>query len=227
MSRLTVDEIQSRIASVVDQDEDTSNILTADYSLRLKYINMAQKEAAEIQDWQYLFTEYNTQTSTTTGNASIALPNNFRKLAGYPFITHTGTTTDQFSNVLPQDDHQYFDTDYRTWLLGSPQSGYVLRVFGVSMQSGASIKIPYFRSPMSLASPTDITDIPNADYLVQRTVAWIWESREDARFPQAKADAERILSNMIEYQNVFSSGDDYDRVKTVEQTKNNFRIGRD
>lgn|SRR3990167_3051629 len=225
--RISVDEIQSRVAAITDLDENTSSISSADYSLRLKYINMAVKEWSEINRWRALFSEYNVLISTSTGNASVVLPDNFRSIAGYPLITYDGVTTDKFAEVRAEEDNQYADTDKRFWLLGNPNSGYILRVFGTTLVSGASVKVPYYKAPASLVSPANLVDVPNADYVVQRTTAAIWESREDPRFPQAKVEAERILQNMIEYENVFSRASDADRAKTVEQTKYNFRIGRD
>lgn len=224
--RMNLDEVQSRIAAVADQDESTANISTADYSLRTKYINMAQKEWAETYDWKVLFTEYNSLVSTSSANASIALPSNFRKLANYPQVA-SGGETNKYKETLPQDDSQYSESDKRAWILGSPNSGYVLRIFGTTLTSGASVKVPYFRSAVSLVTTTDVSDIPNADYLVQRSLAFIWESREDARFPQAKAEAEKILSNMLEFEQVPNSASDWDRVKSVEETRYGFRIGRD
>jgi len=215
-----------RVASVTDQDENTANISSTDYSLRLKYINMGVREWAESYDWQTLYTEYNMRISTSSGNASVLLPTDFRKLAGYPAITWDGSTTDLFPEVLPQEDGQYKDTDKRIWILGNPGDNYTLRVFGVTLVSGASVKVPYYSSPISLVSPANISEIPNQDYLVQRTIAYVWEAREDPRFPQGKAEAERILANMIEHENTFSRAASYDRVKTVEETKfSDFRWG--
>jgi hypothetical protein len=224
MSRLTIDEVQSRVASRIDQDETTGNISSSDYSLRLKYINMAQTEWAEAYQWQTLYDEYNVLVSTSTGNASIALPNDFRRLASFPWITYDGTNTEKFSEVLPQNDAQYSSTDKRVWILGNPNNTYTLRVFGTTLASGASVKVPYYKSPMSLASPADVSAIPDAQFLVQRTIAHLWEAREDPRFEQAKAEAQQILQNMLEYENVFGQSLD-DRVKTIEESRYNFRIG--
>src|SRR3990167_1706987 len=132
--RSTVDSVQSRVAGLVDQDENTSNIDSTDYSLRLSYINRAVSEWAEIQNWQTLFKEYNMLVSTSTGNASVVLPTDFRKLAGYPLITLDGTTTKQFPEVLPQEDN-LDKTDERVWILGNPNSSYVLRIFGSTLAS--------------------------------------------------------------------------------------------
>lgn len=225
MARKTVDGLQSEIAALVDQDENTGNISSTDYSLRLKYLNMALLEWAEVYDWQVLYTEFNTLTSTSTGNASISLPSNFRKSASYPYITFDGAKTEKYPETRPQESGKYLGTDRRVEYVGNPQDGYTMVVYG-GLVSGASIKVPYYRSIQSLASPANVAEIPNPDYLVKRAVAYLWEAREDARFVQAKQDAELILRNMIEYENVFSEASTNNRVSTVEESKFNFRIGR-
>lgn len=223
--RLSVDEIQSRVAAVVDQDEATADISTADYSLRLKYINMAQDEWAHTYDWDTLYTEFNTLTSTSTGNLSIALPLDFRKLASFPQITWDGANTASFSQTDPIDNLQYGSTDKRVSVIGNSFDGYTMRVLGVSvLASGASINVPYYKSIGSLASPVNLITVPNPDFVTQRVVGRIWETREDPRFPQAKSDADRILQNLLEYENVKGVGFN-DRVKTVEETRYSARIG--
>ena len=218
MGRITLDELQSRIAAYSDQDEVTANISSTDYSLRQKYINMALLEWQEAYDWQALYGEYNVLVSTSTGNASVALPTDFRKLASYPIISNAGST-DAFPETRPQEARQYSDTDKRIEILGNSQDNYTLRIYGVTLSSGASVKIPYYASAQSLASPTNITEVPNPDYLVKRSLAYLLEAREDARFTQMKQEAERILGAMIDYENVFSEASASDRVKTVDETK--------
>src|SRR3990167_8298385 len=100
---VTLDDVQSRVAAVADQDENTANISSADYSLRRMYINMSQREWAETYDWRSLYREYNMVVSTSTGNASIALPANFRKSAGFPQITYDGTTTLNFHEIRAEE----------------------------------------------------------------------------------------------------------------------------
>jgi hypothetical protein len=188
---------------------------------------MALLEWAEANDWQVLYAEFNTLTSTSTGNASVALPSDFRKLASFPAITYDGVTTELFPEVRPQEQGKYTSNDRRVEMWGNPQDGYTMRVQGPTLASGASIKVPYYTSIQSLASPANIAEIPNPDYLVKRAVAYLWEAREDARFVQAKQDAEIILRNMIEYENLFSEASTFNTVKTVEENRYGFRIGRD
>lgn len=163
--------------------------------------------------------------STSTGNASVVLPDDFRKLASYPKMS-LDLNPQLLPEVLPQEDGQYGDSDKRVQVLGSPSGGYILRILGASLASGATLIVPYYKSPASLVSPANIADIPNAEYLVQRTIAYVWEAKGDDRFQLAKTEAEKILKNMLEFENNYGNAAAYDRVRTVEETRFNFKIGR-
>src|SRR3990167_1837474 len=110
---VTLDDLEGKVAAIADQDEATANISSADYSLRRAYLNMAQREWAETYDWRSLYREYNMVISTSTGNASVALPANFRKSAGLSRITFDGATTQDFFEIQPQERSQYTDTSSR------------------------------------------------------------------------------------------------------------------
>ena len=230
---VTTDTVQGRIAAVVDQNEDPADLTTGDYSLRLAYINRRERMWSEVADWQCLYKEYYTLTSTSSGNTSIALPSDFRKLASFPQITYNGVSTTGFSEVRGQEESQYNkESSHYVKILGNPNSGYYMKVnpgvSGGQLASGASIYVPYYAYPVSLASPTDSVTCPNPDYLIQGVVADIWEAREDARFQQAKAEADIILKNMLEKEFTPGEASANDRVKTVEETRyGGFRLGRD
>lgn len=104
---VTVDTIMSRVAGVVDQDQDTSNISSTDYSLRLNYLNRRERMWAETGKFDVLIKEYNTQTSTVSGNTSISLPADFRNLSIYPQITYDGTQTKEFTEIRPQEEGRF------------------------------------------------------------------------------------------------------------------------
>lgn len=222
---MTLDDIQSSIAGIVDQNPDTADISTDDYALRTNYINRALREWGEIGQWQTLYRQFNGNVSTESGNASIALPTDFRKLASYPHIVNPDTANEEFPEVLPQDDQLDYN-DHRVWIMGSPNGGYIMRVHGTTLSSGASFMVPYYACTASLASPANKADIPNPDYLVQRAVAYLWEGREDSRFPQAKAEADRILANMMERENTPNLASSWGEVHTTGD-RTGFRIGVD
>lgn len=223
---VSLDNIQAKLAAILDQNEDTADISAADYSLRREFINMAQREWAEIYDWRSLYREVGLRVSTSTGNASISLPADFRKLAGYPKIAFDGVTTEFFPEIRPQEKYIYADTDKFVTVTGDQNSGFVMFINVSTLASGASILLPYYRSPASLVSPANIAMCPNPEYLVQRSLAYIWESKADNRFPQAKLEADKILRQMLEYEQVYGEGYD-NKVYTVERTDfNSFRWGK-
>jgi len=226
----TVDQIQSRVAGFVDQDQDTANIEATDYALRLNYINRRERTWSEIGKWQSLVKEYNTLTSTISGNCSISLPSDFRSLAILPQISFDGTQTLEFQDIRPQDESKFDPrTSAYVKLMGNPANGYVMRVnppvTSGQLASGASIKIVYYSTPASLLSPSDITACPNPEYLVQGVIADVWESKEDPRYQNAKSEANTLLQNMIEFESTPSERSYSAEVHTVEQ-RNNFRWGR-
>lgn len=220
----TVDLVQSEVAAVIDGDPNTTNISSSDYSLRLTYMNMALREWQNSYDWQVLYKEFNSLVSTSNENASIALPSDFRKLASFPVIANASTSAELYPETRPQEAGRYDSTQKRVEILGNYKNNYVMRVYGVTLNSGASVKIPYYASAGSLATSTDILPIPNPDYITKRTIAYWYESLEDARFLNAKLDAERILGNLIDYENVFSEASDSDHVKSIDE-RHNFRMG--
>ena len=223
---VSLDDVQSRIASISDQDQNTANISSTDYSLRRTYINMAEKEWSENYDWRSLYREYNVRVSTSTGNASIALPEAFRKLGGFPKITYDGSTTEDFPEIRPEEKQQYDSTAKYVYVLGDDNSGKTMFINAGTLASGASVFIPYYRSVASLVSPANIVMCPNPDYLTQRGLAYLWEGQGDARFPQAKFEADKILKRMMEFEQTYGEGY-IDQVFTAERKHfNSFRWGK-
>lgn len=223
----TLNDIVSQVIHKVSQTttvDDTSE----EYGLITSFTNQSQQEAWDAYDWPFKYAEYNTRTSTSTGNCSIALPANFGKLAGYPNICDDGTVTSQFLEIEPYDREQY-DTSKRYAYVLNDSGVNTLIVHPVTtngqLASGASIYIPYYKSLSSLVSPANSTQFPHTDYLVKRTIAHIWEAREDGRYPTMKADADNMLGRIIE--EVTSRGVGYMNAIPTANDKYNFRIGKD
>ncbi len=224
---INVSELETRIAAIVNQSAEAPTEGSDDWNLWLKFLNIAQQEWAEAYPWKSLFKEYNALTSTSSGSATIALPSDFRKLAGYPKITADGTNTYEYPVIRPQTKEEYKATDHYAYVLGDPKAGYSLIVNPATLVSGASIYIPYISTPNSLLSPTDVSPCPNSDFLVDRAVALLWEARGDERFPQKRAEADKILARLLEMEGTTFDGEVDRRVRTVEETRYNFEWGRD
>jgi hypothetical protein len=226
----TVDDIQASVAAVVDQDEDTSNISSDDYSLRLDFINQRERKWSEVGRWRALYKEYSTLTSTSSGNVTVALPADFRVEAGFPQAYSNGAMR-EFSVVKGTQKEQYASTDDYVSIQGNPHSGYYMvfrpGVSGYQLGSGASIYLSYYSVPTSLASPADTITCPNPDYIITGVISDVWEAREDARFQIKKGEADVILKDMLEFEMTHSEASDDDRIKPYEQTRYNFKWGRD
>lgn len=232
MAAINVEEIQNRIAAYVDQKSTAPSNTSDAWDLRLKYINMSQTEWSELYDWPNLYTEYNTATSTSTGNASISLPDDFRTIASFPKAVPAGSNSYEYAQIRPQEKGMYTSSDRFFYLYGDEDRGYTM-VFnpGTSsgqFESGASIFISYYSEPASLASPTDVSPCPDAEYLVQRSIAYLLEARQDPRFQVARLEAEKRLQRMLERENTHSEAEsEGSRIRTVEETRFGYRIGRD
>lgn len=214
-------EIQKRIEAVAGQSVDVTEG-SEDWNLRLSYINRAQTDWAERFDWPQLYREIYSTLSVATGNATVDLPLDFRKLAAYPTFKNK-----QYPQIDPWERKTKGLTDKFVSVMGDPNSGYKLIVnYGETLSSGASYFVPYYKTPNSLISGHEVSEIPNPNYLVQQSLYYDFLANEDGRFEEARAEAERILANMLESENV--KGKAYhNEVPNVDETKSGFRWGRD
>ena len=96
-----------------------------------------------------------------------------------------------------------------------------------TLASGASLNVPYFSTPTSLASPAQITQIPDPQFIVDRVISFIFESRSDQRFQIVENKARDRLLAMIENANA-ATYDSYSNMNPVQNTlrRIGFRIGR-
>jgi hypothetical protein len=92
--------------------------------------------------------------------------------------------------------------------------------------SGASVAFDYNIFPSSLATLSDVPSISDPQFLVQDGIAQVLESRGDPRFQEAKADADRLLAQMLEDQNATSGGQENRIPNYYEKLSGKFRIGR-
>lgn len=220
-------DLQNQIASEIDQSATAPTQGGTDWNIRLNALNRSLKDWAESYDWRALLKVHNGLVSTSAGNASYALPSNFRKLDGFPLITWDGTNTEEFTPIDATKNSQYLDTDKYVNILGNDRDNKVLYVHGGTLASGASVQFTYWATPASLASATNLTECPDPTYLVQRSLYYLYKGREDGRFPEAKVEADRILARMIENENTLGQAHSDNSVHNYNTTRFGFKIGRD
>jgi hypothetical protein len=194
-------EIEKQIASEVDQSDTPPVEGTSDWNTRLSAINRSLIDWANSNDWDALKVVHNGIISTSTGNASFVLPGNFSKIESYPRIMSDGHTAYEFPVVNPSKNTIYNDNDKFVNILGNDGDTKTMYIHADALVSGASVQFVYWKSPQSLASASQVTEIPDPTFLVQRALYYIYKGAEDGRFPEAKVESEKILARMIENEN--------------------------
>jgi hypothetical protein len=209
-------EVQRRINAIAGQSTDVTEG-DEDWTLRSSFINRSQVDWSERFDWPQLYKEVLSATSQSTGTATISLPSDFRKLANAPTLE-----TNLYTEVDPQNKNLYSTADKYVYVGGNPSEGYNL-IHNGTLASGASISYAYYRSAPSLVSGSDVSLCPNPEYLVQQSLYYYFLANEDARFQDSRRQAEQILANLLEFENVKGTG--YN--SSVKSADDSFRWGRD
>lgn len=216
----TLESILQDIGAYVDQD--TTLPTGTEETVRVNFVNQALREWADAYDWSQL-RQIGTLSVTLSGT-SAALPTNFKKLLSPIYDMSQAVSVDrEYQQVDASERFSRQTSDKVVWLLGDDAVGYSVNSFG--FVSGLSAVYYYQSVPSSLATLADTTVIPNPNFLVKRTIAYILEARSDARFPQAKQDADLEMRRMIEFQDT-PSGAQSNRIPDWARSTG-FTIGED
>lgn len=230
MSRLTVNQIMQAVAATVNQESSAPATGGAEHSLWLEFINRGVREWSEAQDWEALKKTFQPGV-TGVSCATVSLPADFKKLAESPSLNLSGDDEGGtlYPEILREERYLYNETDNYVYQAGNAMDGYSLIWHPGTLASGASINIVYYSIPTSLASPSDVAAVPDSEYLIDRTIAYIFEARSDPRFQGQETKARERLLSMIEDANLskYNSYSNPNYVQTAPLRKMGFRVGRD
>jgi hypothetical protein len=224
--RKTVADVLKQIAGTVNQEATAPTVGSDEYNLWLEYLNRAQDEWAQAYDWEASRKHF-WPGVTGVSQASISLPEQFNKLAAPVLLYGNGSDKPtQYSYVLDEDENMYSSTDTYVKITGDNAAGKTLVFNPRTLSSGASLYIQYFANPSTLSSLTQYMAMDDPQYAIDRTIAYIFESRSDPRFQIEETKSRERLLNMIENANdaKFNS---YAAQSYVPNTlrRNGFRIG--
>lgn len=219
----TLQDCQEQIASEMDQSPNAPTAGGTDWNIRKNALNRALIDWENSNDWDSLKVVFNGKV-TVAGFATLGLPADFKKLDGFPGIVWDGASFNEFQVVDPSTNSLYLDSDRYVNVFDNERDGKTMYIHANTLASGASVQFTYYKSPQSLASATDIVEVPDPTFIVQRALYLIYKGREDGRFPEAKVEADKILMRMIE--NESSRGFAY-KDRSIPVGNTNFRIGRD
>ena len=180
-------------------EQDAILPVGTDLEVRLAYINDALGEWADAYTWQDLRTQLPIITNNES-TTSIGLPANFRQPLSSVWEYTDASSKIEHKIILGQDR---FDKDANTkevYITGPILSKSIQ--FINALPSGVSLVIDYMSFPSSVATMTDFVPVSSSQYLVKRVASMVFQARGDSRFPQLYAEAQRLLANTIEEQNV-------------------------
>jgi hypothetical protein len=193
-------DVATILKSVGAMTETEASLPTgSDLLVRIQYINDALGEWADTYTWSDLKkTIY--VNPTTASVTSIGLPGDFRQPLT-PLVEYiTNGVTIPYTLINPSDRFSKDTTDNYSYVTGT--------ILNKSLQipngliSGTSLQIDYMCFPSSVATTTDYVPISSSQYLVKKVASMVFQSRSDSRYPLLQQEAQRLLSNAIEEQNV-------------------------
>lgn len=226
--RFSVTEIMTQVAATVNQEASPPATGGSEYNLWLQYINRAVDEWSNANDWESLRKVF-TPSITGVSLASVALPLDFKKLAGYPKLYDGSIETGvAFPEIIEEEEDLYSSVDKYVTVTGNPGNGQSLVFHPGTLASGASLLIPYYSTPTSLASPAEVPVLQDSQFIVDRVIGYIFEARSDGRFQLQEQKARERLLTMIEDNNLnkFNSYAGANPVRTTTRVQG-FRMGRD
>jgi hypothetical protein len=185
-------------------------------------LNRAVRDWEQSNEWSSLLKVHDGLVSTSSANASYALPSDFQKLDSPVLV---GGITTNLLVVHPSDNVKYLSSDNFVNVLGNDRVGNTLYIHTSTLASGASVQFTYYARAATLATTTSVPDCPDPTFLVQRALYYEYKAKEDGRFPEAKAESDRILARMIENENSLGKG--YIDRSIQTNTFGGWRIGRD
>jgi hypothetical protein len=191
-----------------------------DLTVRLQYINDSLGEWADTYTWQDLRTIYAFTTSGIT-TTQITLPTDFREPLSTLYIyTDSKDLPTEYPLIDARDRFSKYGTDKYCYLTGTFRNK-TLNV-PVGLASGVSCQIDYMAFPTTVIATSDYVPISSSQYIVKRVSAMVFQARGDSRFPLLQAEAQRLLSNAIEEQNV-----PFGKVNRIPMNTQSFTIGVD
>lgn len=180
----TLSEILIAVNSYTDLEASLPT--GTDLDTRTSYANQAVKDACSLFNFPQMSTQYDVYAT----GATVSLPSNFRELEGFPKFYYGGVKTD-----IPVYKHDYISSEpFSSYVMGNPSSGYNLILSGIS---GATISIGYQRYPTGFTTLTSVCELPDPEYVKQKVISYVLQSRNDDRFMVADSDAMNRLANMV------------------------------
>lgn len=189
-SPYTLQDLQNRIHSLVENDPDTPDTDDEEWELRLNLINQAIGEwESEDTLWDQLYTTYTHGSTVGAGTTTYTLTwTNFRYLAG-PIILRVSGVDTKVQVISPEESQVIQGSGEKVvWITGNDTDGYTLNLGWTPVAGdgtvGATIIIPYYKFATRFTTDsltTAKTEVPDGNFIIYAVAATksLMESRNN------------------------------------------------
>lgn len=185
----TLNDILLDSASYLDLDATIP--VGTELTTRVRFANMAINEWGKAAKWRQLKIE---STPSLASFASIGL-HNYEQLNGPPMEYLSDGVYQEYPEIRSEDRFSKDINSKYSYLSGSDAGGYSLHINGINVN--ATLTIPYVRGPSTMATLSDICEVPDPLFVTNRVISYVLQARNDERFPIVQAEGNRLLRNMI------------------------------
>lgn len=214
--QITKEQLFKRVAA------DTRGVATApadgssEWNQWSEWTDQELKSYGEVHDWVE-YKNMNNVVSSAVSSTSLALPDNFKKLAGY--INIGGT----LHKEVDADKFDVFTQDSAVVRVGY-NNGWFLEWKG-ALTSQTSVIVPIQSYPTSLLSPASIVVMRNPEYLAKRLQVRVLRYRQDPIFTEIEAEASLMLTQILE--NEYYKHEQYETAISDHLQEKGFTLGVD
>lgn len=175
-----------------------------EYTIGLRLANEALTRWANYDNtfWQSLFTtavDSGEVGNAISGTSAYDAPEDFKAGGGnVRLLSSSGRTFGTYPILNPEDYQFKGDSSQYAYFTGSPAEGYVLNLNPVpgANENGKAIQYDYYKLPTLYTTGSDISEIPNAYFIVHRMLANRFRASRNPYYTDALRDAEDALRIM-------------------------------
>lgn len=203
---VTLDDIQSRIASGVDYTSSAPSTSDTEYARRLKLINKYEKQWALKEGYRWKDLVVSTTLTTTANVATVSLPTDYKSAILQPAGTlKVGSANYEFIPIYMKG--KYFDNSQYLYITGNDAVGYTLNI-NPTPDDAYSIEFDYYSKYLAtnsggtdkevMTTGTDITKCPDPEYIVYMVQydLLMHDNRGDKAI-ECKNEGLNILDNLV------------------------------
>lgn len=201
---MSLDEILEHIHVLVEKDTDYPTSSEEDYAARTKLVNNAIDiwASEEAVYWNELFTSLSDaadgDTTAVADTEAYDCPSDFEFVTGQLRLQDSDGSATYFDKIPPEDSIN-LDNDtgtYCFWVTGNDSAGYQVHIHPTPTDNdydGYTIEYDYYKSPTTLSSATDETEMPDPFFAVY----WVGAELLSDELPSTANTYRQIAMNKL------------------------------